>query len=1204
MKKILLISLLLICKAYSQPGVCYVGLGSSAVTSGCSCNGAQSPCFQAYIGDINTAYATNMGFLATKSINTIPSALQLVGLSPDWALSDVSNCWLSSTCVYMNATIQNQFIDDVIVKSGATIVQWNQDPLPYIVAAEYPGTACLTSFPLPSNICATMTYYLSVYDAIYAHIKTIPGLTVRIAPLSYGPLYVSCGYTPATVTAAQAASCLGPFEATIISHNATNNLAIPNYVSVAHEPTEGWTLQMSPQSPYSTADWTTMENTMCGDILTAATAASVTVNCGAGYAFNDAAYVAYQTTAPNVPTNVNYVDIHWYYKGDPATWASQPNTYGTMCSEARSVGWGCTMGEGGPWGHCASTSGAGCNGSLYEGCGYIGLGASYANVNNAFALMLARYGSYIGTNNFTIFDTQPLASFQAAAIPTNACTDNTAGNYTQLMLQSLPTVPSTEGYGWLGANTWGNLNALGNVKSTGRVSSSGYATPNLCTPSSTGLPALSGTPGSTLAAYPAICYQPPYPVTTSTVTVTSGSASSLQNALSNAVCGEKIIVPANAIYSSSFIYGPTNQAPFGWQPSTAFTSTQTFVDSNHYLQQVTSGGTSGSTMPSWNETPAGTTTDNGVTWTNEGLLPQYCPNNPVLLVGSKINSLPQYENIPQSATPALVPTIECNSNGCTPLSISDGVSGIYIAGVELTLGSSAANVYPIVGMDGYNPYSYNVPSYITFDRVLVHPGPCSITAGGCNFVQAGIDLGANYGTVMYSQIWGIINTGQDTNAVSTSNNAGPILIAANYLEASGENVFMAQQCGNSISGSGTVNTSGTTVTWESGTVFQTSTSAGVAWPGAPITINGVVYTVQSVGSTTSLTLTTSAGSQPGVAYSILYYGWEYPYGQTSCPAPSDITIRLNHIKKQPTWRNNPSGCNPSIPSGCWDVKNSVEIKQGQRVLIDSNWIDTTFSEGQDNFIIWNCGINPTPSQICADIIVQNNLIAHGPTWGSAFGWLGYGPQNTNTSRGVIRNNVAIDLSGPTWGATGQVMSVQNTKYQVIDHNTFLNTPTTNLFDFVYADQPPHSNSNYQWTNSFQYGQPFADSDNAGQTMADWPNNSVPVTVGATVNVGDWFAYSGDSPAYPTGVTSLSSAPGGCQLNTKVISTCWAPDWALVGFTDFTCGGQGVGCANIANMSISGLTLTPSSAYHAGGTDGYDVGANIQAIINALSPIQW
>lgn len=70
--------------------------------------------------------------------------------------------------------------------------------------------------------------------------------------------------------------------------------------------------------------------------------------------------------------------------------------------------------------------------------------------------------------------------------------------------------------------------------------------------------------------------------------------------------------------------------------------------------------------------------------------------------------------------------------------------------------------------------------------------------------------------------------------------------------------------------SGTVNTSGTAVTWVSGNVFN------VGWlSGATIRINGTAYLISSVADTTHLTLQSSAGTQSAVAYDFLASTLEY-----------------------------------------------------------------------------------------------------------------------------------------------------------------------------------------------------------------------------------------------------------------------------------------------------------------------------------------
>jgi hypothetical protein len=67
---------------------------------------------------------------------------------------------------------------------------------------------------------------------------------------------------------------------------------------------------------------------------------------------------------------------------------------------------------------------------------------------------------------------------------------------------------------------------------------------------------------------------------------------------------------------------------------------------------------------------------------------------------------------------------------------------------------------------------------------------------------------------------------------------------------------------------GFVNVSGGSVTWVSGDLFIYPGNGG-QWP---IVINGVVYNISSVGSYTSLNLTTSAGTQSNVPYSLCNMG--------------------------------------------------------------------------------------------------------------------------------------------------------------------------------------------------------------------------------------------------------------------------------------------------------------------------------------------
>src|SRR5690349_18553635 len=55
-----------------------------------------------------------------------------------------------------------------------------------------------------------------------------------------------------------------------------------------------------------------------------------------------------------------------------------------------------------------------------------------------------------------------------------------------------------------------------------------------------------------------------------------------------------------------------------WKTGHAYLLGGQIGDPNSNIQQVTTAGTSGASQPTWNTTVGGTTTDGGVTWTNEG----------------------------------------------------------------------------------------------------------------------------------------------------------------------------------------------------------------------------------------------------------------------------------------------------------------------------------------------------------------------------------------------------------------------------------------------------------------------------------------------------------------------------------------------------------------------------------------------------------
>jgi hypothetical protein len=487
-----------------------------------------------------------------------------------------------------------------------------------------------------------------------------------------------------------------------------------------------------------------------------------------------------------------------------------------------------------------------------------------------------------------------------------------------------------------------------------------------------------------------------------------------------------------------------------------------------------------------------------------------CSANRNLLESANIEAFPSSHTVPYSkAGTGAFPVLEATSS-VPAISISDNAAGWYFAGLDVTALPTALNLYDLWTMGVTTTSTAALPHDITIDRCVIH-GPPIPASGVTNYVARAVNLNAVNGTVMYSAIYGIVNPGQDTQAINVYNSPGPIQIFGNWLRASGENIMLFSQC----------------------------------------------------------------------------LGYNYPY----CPVVSDVTIRRNHIGKDAAWRSLPKGCVFGGQPQCYDVKNLIELKNGQRVLVDSNVLDTTFAQAQDEAIIMNCDLTwPTQStpQTCTDFTVTNNLIEHAPIFGVLAG-------NGNAQTGqriLVRNNIALDISATNWGGPGSAFQIQRTNSLTVDHNTVLNTPLYNALEF--ADALPSTNANLQYSNNLQYGPPFADGMSPGQTMIGFPSP----TFGQVVLVGDTWAYlnqnsAANLPTYPAGIFSLSSP--GCTFNTKVIATCWPLDWAIVGFIDFAGGAAGT--------NLAGLALSSTSPYKRKATDGADVGADVAAVLAAINGIQ-
>jgi hypothetical protein len=199
--------------------------------------------------------------------------------------------------------------------------------------------------------------------------------------------------------------------------------------------------------------------------------------------------------------------------------------------------------------------------------------------------------------------------------------------------------------------------------------------------------------------------------------------------------------------------------------------------------------------------------------------------------------------------------ISSNAGNLKAIDIENS-SGVVVKGVGI---NGAAPTTGVVYLNGVQTTGCAIVGNVFYSNASAVNANAWIALNGCSgnvianntmqgyatsdtFTTAIACTAATYNVIAGNSIFGYGTTG--------------ITFDANCSHNGGVNAI------NTGAGTGTVNTSGTTVTWETGAQFFPW------WAGQTITINGTGYTVSSVNSNTSITLTTSAGTQTGVSYSV------------------------------------------------------------------------------------------------------------------------------------------------------------------------------------------------------------------------------------------------------------------------------------------------------------------------------------------------
>lgn len=443
------------------------------------------------------------------------------------------------------------------------------------------------------------------------------------------------------------------------------------------------------------------------------------------------------------------------------------------------------------------------------------------------------------------------------------------------------------------------------------------------------------------------------------------------------------------------------------------------------------------------------------------------------------------------------------------------------------------------------------PYNIVLDRMYIHGDLTSET-------KRGVRMHCNNCAVIDSHISQIQSSWQDAQAILGWNSAGPFKIVNNYLEASGENVMFG-------GGDPSIHHEPTLMPG------QTKSSATLSSVDGLSVGQGIMFTVGGKTGESSWTTVRSINGN-NITFdpiaSVPDAGSKAYFGVI----PSDFEIRKNYFVKPRYWNPN----DPSFAGKTYGVKNLFETKAMNRVLLDSNIFEGSWISAQTGYGIiikshnqdGNC-----PYCFTQDITITNNIIKNVTSAIMIQGTESYNDANKLTpftKRVKIENN--LFYNEPNWNEQiSRGIAIFNYSADVeINHNTIFSSTNTLFTNYEDNTRIP----NFVLTNNIlQRGAYGLGNSPEGKIYLDtyFPN----------------YVYQ------KNGLINTSASFPDNQVSDDYIKRVYPVSSIITNMTG----------AGFSDASSGNYTLSSNSPFKSAGTDGKDIGVDMNVLNAAVAGVK-